>query len=104
LYIIDSKDEEILDGFEGVAIGLYTKEQMEFFLCPPGKEDVSRNRLEKVDGLVYVATRNDKGIINDEYIPRMQAAINDPDTSLPREYIEKWVRPELDPRRLLSKL
>jgi len=101
MYIIDSNDEKILDGYEDVAIGLYTKEEMEFFVCPPGKEDLNHDQLEKITGLVYVATRNDKGIISDEYIPRMEAAINDPDTSLPKEYVEKWMRPELDPHRKL---
>src|ERR1700753_1797346 len=97
LYIIEASDEEILDGYEGVAIGLYTKEHMDFVVCPPGKEAVPPEQLEKIKSLVYVATRNDKGIINDEYIPRMEDAINDPDTSLPPDYVEKWMRPELDP-------
>jgi gamma-glutamylcyclotransferase (GGCT)/AIG2-like uncharacterized protein YtfP len=101
LYVIDSNDEKILDKYEGVAKGVYTKEIMDYYVCPPGKEDTEMEKLEKISGLVYVATRNDEGIINDEYIPRMEAAINDPDTSLPPDYVEKWMRPELDPHRKL---
>jgi len=99
LYIIEASDEAILDGYEGVDIHLYTKEYMDLFVCPPGKERVPPVKLEKIKGLVYVATRNDKGLINDEYIPRMEDAVNDPDTALPKEYVEKWMRPELDPHR-----
>ena len=103
LYIIEAVDEAILDGYEGVSIHLYTKEYMDFFVCPPGKEDIPPEDLEKVNGLVYVATRSDKGLINDEYIPRMEDAVNDRDTALPKEYVEKWMRPELDPHRDVPK-
>jgi hypothetical protein len=101
VYIIDKKDEEILDGYEGVAVGVYTKEVMELYVCPLGKEDIGMDKLEKISGLVYIATRHDKGIINEEYIPRMEAAVNDPDTCLPRDYVENWMRPEMDPDRHL---
>lgn len=80
IYQVSEADEKSLDDYEGVADGLYTKEECE---------------IEGPDGpiscLVYVGRDDIPGRIRAEYVSRMQSAIQDADLS--EEYLEQYIWP-----------
>ena len=80
IFKLSDKDIELLDIYESVAEGMYEKFIMSVS-TPSGP----------IDCLVYVATDNENGQPQAEYIERINAGIKS--ANLPSDYIQKSIRP-----------
>ena len=80
IFTLSDKDIELLDIYESVAEGMYEKFIMSVS-TPSGA----------IDCLVYVATDNENGQPQAEYIERINAGIKS--ANLPLDYIQKSIRP-----------
>ena len=80
IFTLSDKDIELLDIYESVAEGMYEKFIMSVS-TPSGA----------IDCLVYVATDNENGQPQAEYIERINAGIRS--ANLPSDYIQKSIRP-----------
>ena len=80
IFTLSDKDIKLLDIYESVAEGMYEKFIMSVS-TPSGA----------IDCLVYVATDNENGQPQAEYIKRINAGIRS--ANLPSDYIQKSIRP-----------
>jgi len=80
VFTLSEQDIEYLDIYESVAEGLYDR----YLLSIQTEEGL-------LDCLVYIASNNDMGKPQAEYIERINAGIKS--ANLPDDYIEQWIRP-----------
>jgi len=80
VFTLSEKDIEYLDIYESVAEGMYDKN----ILSIQTDEGL-------FDCLVYIASNNDMGNPQAEYIERINAGIKS--ANLPEDYVEQWIRP-----------
>ena len=80
IFTLSDKDIELLDIYESVAEGMYEKFIMSVSTLSGA-----------IDCLVYVATDNENGQPQAEYIERINAGIRS--ANLPSDYIQKSIRP-----------
>ena len=77
---LSDKDIEYLDIYENVSEGFYRKHYLNI-LTDQGV----------IECLVYIASDNNNGVAQSEYIDRINDGINS--ASLPLDYVESWIRP-----------
>jgi gamma-glutamylcyclotransferase (GGCT)/AIG2-like uncharacterized protein YtfP len=80
VFSLSEQDIEYLDIYESVAEGMYDK----YILSIQTEEGL-------FDCLVYIASNNDIGKPEVEYIERINAGIKS--ANLPKDYVEQWIRP-----------
>ena len=80
VFTLSEQDIEYLDIYESVAEGLYDR----YLLSIQTEEGL-------FDCLVYIASDNDMGKPQAEYIERINAGIKS--ANLPNDYVEQWIRP-----------
>ena len=80
IFTLSDKDIKLLDIYESVAEGMYEKFMMSV-----------KTQTGAIDCLVYVATDNENGQPQAEYIERINAGIRS--ANLPSDYIQKSIRP-----------
>ncbi len=80
IFSLSDKDIELLDIFESVAEGMYEKFMMSV-----------KTQSGAIDCLVYIATDNENGQPQAEYIERINAGIRS--ANLPSDYVQKSIRP-----------
>lgn len=95
VYSLESKDEDRLDGNEGVPYA-YTKEYLEcdFFEAKDGKKSDVESDPKEVDMLVYINRKLiTPGKTKKEYIYRMNMGIKDAlQEGVPKAYVDKVMR------------
>ena len=80
IFILSDRDIELLDIYESVAEGMYEKFIMSV-----------KTQSGFIDCLVYIATDNENGQPQAEYIKRINAGIKC--ANLPSDYVQKSIRP-----------
>ena len=80
IFSLSDKDIELLDIYESVAEGMYEKFMMSV-----------KTQSGAIDCLVYIATDNENGQPQAEYIERINAGIRS--ANLPSDYVQKSIRP-----------
>ena len=80
IFTLSDKDIELLDIYESVAEGMYEKFIMSIKI-----------QSGFIDCLVYIATDNENGQPQAEYIKRINAGIKC--ANLPSDYVQKSIRP-----------
>ena len=80
IFKLSEKDVEYLDIYENVSEGFYRKHFLNI-LTEKGS----------IKCLVYIASDNNKGVAQLEYIDRINDGINS--ARLPLDYVESWIRP-----------
>ena len=80
IFKLSEKDVEYLDIYENVSEGFYRKHFLNI-LTEKGS----------IKCLVYIASDNNKGVAQPEYIDRINDGINS--ARLPLDYVESWIRP-----------
>ena len=80
IFTLSDKDIELLDIYESVAEGMYEKFMMSV-----------KTQSGAIDCLVYIATDNENGQPQAEYIERINAGIRS--ANLPSDYVQKSIRP-----------
>lgn len=80
VFKLSNKDIEHLDIYENVSEGFYRKHYLNILT----EEGV-------IKCLVYIASDNNNGVAQSEYIDRINDGINS--ASLPLDYVENWIRP-----------
>ncbi|KAL4727908.1 hypothetical protein ACLX1H_004605 [Fusarium chlamydosporum] len=129
LYLINPKDEGVLDRNEGVSRGFYQKHLTMVSFQPHGQysdvkttrlalllkqrrdeidDDISSNRTSrrspwyKAKALVYVSNDyNRDGPIREEYITRMEGAVNDAVLlGVSKPFVNNYIVPFLNPERV----
>ena len=79
IFKLSEKDVEYLDIYENVSEGFYRKHFLNI-LTEKGS----------IKCLVYIASDNNKGVAQSEYIDRINDGINS--ARLPLDYVESWIR------------
>jgi hypothetical protein len=94
VFELTAKDEEILDGYEGVPDS-YIKKILPIGFTGDGASGNLNEGKKVMDVLVYVdVERSTESVPKTEYIYRMNMAIADGiEKGIPKEYFEKYLRP-----------
>ena len=80
VFTLSEQDIKYLDIYESVAEGMYDR----YILSIQTEEGL-------FDCLIYIASNNDMGKPEVEYIERINAGIKS--ANLPDDYVEQWIRP-----------
>ncbi|KAF8271043.1 Butirosin biosynthesis, BtrG-like protein [Lactarius quietus] len=97
IYEINSKDEQALDGYEGVPRD-YEKKIIPLELITfPGAGEAKEKRT--INALVYIdGIHISRDLPRTEYIHRINMAIKDAlPKGIPQSYIDKYIRPSIPP-------
>ena len=92
IYEIGSKDEQSLDGYEGVS-SAYEKKTIPLELIIDSGDGETEKRT--IDALVYIdGIRTSRDLPKTEYIQRINMAIKDAlQKGIPQSFVDKYIRP-----------
>lgn len=92
VYEIGSKDEQSLDGYEGVP-SAYEKKTIPLELIIGSGDGETEKRT--IDALVYIdGIRTSRDLPKTEYIQRINMAIKDAlQKGIPQSFVDKYIRP-----------
>ena len=92
MYELSVKDEELLDGYEGVSAGDYEKRIIPLELITSSSNGETANKI--IDTLVYIDfARTRRDLPKTEYIHRMNMGVKDAlQKGVPQSYFDIYIR------------
>jgi hypothetical protein len=97
MYELSVKDEELLDGYEGVSLDVYEKRIIPLELITSSSNGEAANKI--VDALVYIDfARTRRDLPKTEYIHRINMGVKDAlEKGVPQSYIDTYFRSFIPP-------